>query len=74
MTQALEAASPHPARGPTCMEPRRRCRGATAKPSARFSAATFRFDLIKYIGTDHVEDVGAETYADQAIVPNRLLP
>jgi hypothetical protein len=59
------------------MEPRRRCRGATAKPSACFSAATFRFDLIQYIGTEsnHLEDVGADsTHAEQATVPNRLLP
>jgi hypothetical protein len=36
-----------------------------------------RFDLIKHIGTEsnHLEGVGAESNdAEQAIVPNRLLP
>jgi hypothetical protein len=55
---------------------RPQCCGASAKPSACFGAATFRLDLIKYMGTvsNHLEGVGAESiHGEQAIVPKRLL-
>jgi hypothetical protein len=45
------------------------------KPSACSIAATFRFDLIKYMGTESslLEDVGAaSTHAEQPMVPNTV--
>jgi hypothetical protein len=54
--------------------------GAAARPPNPrlcFSAATFRFDPIQYIGTEsnYLEDVDvASPHAEPALVPNRLLP